>query len=141
MGLLNKMATNVSYALGLDGFLSEGFLAYLHKAKVQGEKDFITFHANDRERLNELLSDEFRPSIDKRMMANGLAKLTDELKNEILWERGDLMKSVCAWCKKEMGYKPGNGIPKQETHGICKPCAEKVKREANNELYKFRRSE
>jgi len=66
---------------------------------------------------------------------------TDELKNEILWERGKLMKVVCAWCGKEMGYKPGNGIPKQETHGICKPCAEKVKREANNELYKFRRSE
>jgi len=83
MGIINKIATNVSYALGLDGFISDGFRAYLHKAKIQGEKDFITFYGNDRERLNELLAEEFRPSIDKRMMANGLAKLTDELKQEI----------------------------------------------------------
>ena len=133
MGKINKIATEISEKMGLDGFISDGFRTYLHKAKTQGEKDFITFHANDRERLNELLSDEFRPSVDKRMMAKGLAKLTDELKNEIAWERGSLMKSVCAWCEKAgkdgfMGYKKSNGIPKQETHGICKECAEKVKR-------------
>lgn len=130
MWSIMKTAENISYSLGLDGFISKGFLAYLHKAKAQGEKDLISFYANDRERLTELLSDEFRPSVDRRRMANGLAKLTDDLRNEILFEHGKLMKRVCSWCKKDMGYKEGNGIPNQITQGICEECVEKIRQEA-----------
>lgn len=32
------------------------------------------------------------------------------------------MKRICAWCKKELGEKPGN--PELITHGICEPCAD-----------------
>ena len=32
------------------------------------------------------------------------------------------MKVVCAWCKKELGEKEGKGV----SHGICKPCKERL---------------
>mgnify|MGYP003395084514 CR=1 FL=1 len=35
-----------------------------------------------------------------------------------------LMKVICAWCKKKMGKKPGNGI----SQGICEKCSDKVEK-------------
>ena len=60
--------------------------------------------------------------------------------NERLFRQGKLMKSVCAWCEKAgkdgfMGYKEGNGVPGQVTHGICPEHLEQVSREAD----KFKR--
>lgn len=34
-------------------------------------------------------------------------------------------RSVCAWCGKDKGHVP-NIPPGQVTHGICKPCKEKL---------------
>ena len=107
MGLMKKTAEDISYSLGLDGEITPD-VVYVAERVLQVH--------NEREPQR------------KAMETAGIARLMRNLRNEILWERGKLMKVVCAWCGKEMGYKPGNGIPKQETHGICKPCAEKVKR-------------
>ena len=49
-----------------------------------------------------------------------------EQKKERLFRQGKLMKRVCAWCNKEMGYKEGDGIPEQITHGICQTCKDKM---------------
>ena len=40
------------------------------------------------------------------------------------------MKVVCAWCNRDMGYKMGPD--ELVSHGICIPCAEKVR--AENEI-------
>ena len=109
---MKQMATDISVSLGLDGEITPD-VVYVAERVLQVH--------NEREPQR------------KAMETAGIARLMRNLRNEILWEKGNLMKSICTWCKKEMGYKPGNGIPKQETHGICKPCAEKVKREATNE--------
>ena len=63
-----------------------------------------------------------------RKPAPGTQRMINKVSKGLLWKQGKLMKSVYAWCKKEMGYKEGNGIPEQITHGICDDCAEKVKR-------------
>lgn len=37
-----------------------------------------------------------------------------------------MMLAVCAWCKEELGWRPG---PEgQVTHGICKPCQARLQR-------------
>jgi hypothetical protein len=40
----------------------------------------------------------------------------------------EMMERVCAWCGKSMGWAMGPAGT--TTHGICLPCAEKVKVEA-----------
>lgn len=40
------------------------------------------------------------------------------------------MKIYCAWCKKEIGDKDGNGV----SHGICKLCYIKEINKLDNEL-------
>ena len=46
-------------------------------------------------------------------------------------ERKMSMKVICAWCKKEMGEKEGEGI----SHGMCESCQEvmRIKAEAEHE--------
>jgi len=41
-----------------------------------------------------------------------------------------LMIRRCGWCRKLLGLKLGRG---GTTHGICKPCAEKLKQEARDQ--------
>ncbi len=40
------------------------------------------------------------------------------------------MKIICAWCKKDKGDKPPYS-DKSISYGICKECAEKLRRKAN----------
>lgn len=35
------------------------------------------------------------------------------------------MKAQCAWCKADMGTRPGP--PEMVTHGICPACAAQMK--------------
>jgi hypothetical protein len=37
------------------------------------------------------------------------------------------MKVICAWCKKDLGEKDGEGQEGQTSHGICPECYLKVK--------------
>lgn len=38
------------------------------------------------------------------------------------------MKTICAWCKVDLGYIPENRPDTMEriSHGICKPCIKRV---------------
>lgn len=38
------------------------------------------------------------------------------------------IKIICAWCKREMGWKHGGKTPGQVTHSICKWCAAEQER-------------
>lgn len=35
------------------------------------------------------------------------------------------MKSICAWCKKDLGEVPGGEDSAEISHGICESCHEK----------------
>jgi hypothetical protein len=39
-----------------------------------------------------------------------------------------VIKIVCSWCGKDMGYKDGKGQT-GTSHGICPDCAEKLTKE------------
>jgi len=45
----------------------------------------------------------------------------------------ELMKAVCAWCKKSLGYRP-YGDASKVTHGICKDCKKTFERRHNRKL-------
>jgi len=115
MGKMEDMATEISYSLGLEGEITPD-VVYVAERVLQVH--------NEREPQR------------KAMETAGIARLMRNLRAETqeeLWKQGKLMKSVCAWCEKAgkdgfMGYKEGNGVPGQVTHGICEDCAEKVKR-------------
>ncbi|MFC2019739.1 hypothetical protein ACFLU4_07345 [Chloroflexota bacterium] len=36
------------------------------------------------------------------------------------------MKTICAWCGKDMGDKDGEGI-EGTSHGLCQECFERLK--------------
>lgn len=38
------------------------------------------------------------------------------------------MKVICAWCNKDIGEKPGEGV----SHGMCLPCAERMQTQAKH---------
>lgn len=106
MGLMKKMAEDISVSLGLDG-------------EINADVICVAERVLEAHRINE--------PFQKAMETARIAKLMRQLQDE-MFEDGEIAMRVCAWCKAEgkngfMGYTRGSGI----THGICEYHADEIR--------------
>ena len=108
MGKMKQMATDVSKLMGFGGIINK---------QVMATSQVVYNHLVEQKK-------------ERQQVISSVIESMKNAKKERLFKQGKLMKVVCAWCKEETGYKEGNGIPEQVTHGICEECAEKLVKEA-----------
>jgi len=104
VGKIKQMATDVSKLMGFGGIINK---------QVMETSQVVYNHLIEQKK-------------ERQQVINSVIESMKNAKKERLFRQGKLMKRVCAWCGECMGYKEGDGIPEQITHGICQTCKDKM---------------